>query len=570
MPAPTGQTVRAQPISTGGPDHDAGADEALRRLAGLALDLFVVASFPALRFESVSDQGRLLLGVDPYADVRRCSWRDFATAEFVSALHETIGPGALAGRDWIGETTFQTVSGPSHPVLAFVTGMRAAAGHPDRIALAAIDMSGAGEMSASLHTEKMLLRALLTHVPDQVYFKDLNSRFLRVSDAFATKTGAESPDEFVGKTDFDLFTEEHARPAFEDEQRIIATGEAMVGKVERETWSDGRVTWVDTCKLPLRDLRGRIIGTFGISRDITERKKAEEKLQATQKELLEASRLAGMAEIASGVLHNMGNALTSAKTSVALLCDQVDGSRLPSLSRAANLLQEHTGDIAAFMSDDPRGRQLPDYLIQLADVLHREREQMMKELDQLRLNLEHMSHIVAMQQRYASGTSLAEQCQAADLVEESLHISAISLNRHGITVVRHYEPAPDVYVARHKVLQILVNLIRNAKYAMDETGKLDKPMTIAVEEAGERVRIVVRDQGVGIPRENLTKIFQFGFTTRKDGHGFGLHSSANAARDLNGRLSAHSDGPDTGATFTLELPVAEARTVPAVQVHQAL
>jgi C4-dicarboxylate-specific signal transduction histidine kinase len=175
-----------------------------------------------------------------------------------------------------------------------------------------------------------------------------------------------------------------------------------------------------------------------------------------------------------------------------------------------------------------------------------------------------------MQQRYASGTSLAEPCQAADLVEEALHISAISLNRHGITVVRHYEPAPDVYVARHKVLQILVNLIRNAKYAMDETGKLEKPMTIAVEEAGERVRIVVRDQGVGIPRENLTKIFQFGFTTRKDGHGFGLHSSANAARDLNGRLSAHSDGPDTGATFTLELPVAEARTVPAVQVHQAL
>jgi PAS domain S-box-containing protein len=559
MSASHGQTARSQPIGAGDADLDAAAHEALSKLAGLALDLFVVASFPALRFENISDQGRHLLQIGPSADAERSSWMDFATPEFVAALLVAIGPGALAGRDWAGETTFHTTSGGSCPVRAFVIGLPAAAGLADRLAIAAIDMSAAGEMRASLQTEKMLLSALLSHVPDAVYFKDLDSRFLRVSDAFAGKTGLESPEHFVGKTDFDLFTEEHARPAFDDEQRIIATGEAMVGKVERETWNDGRVTWVDTCKLPLRDMRGRVIGTFGISRDITERKKAEEKLKATQKELLEASRLAGMAEIASGVLHNMGNALTSVKTSVSLVCDQLAGSRLPSLSRAANLLHEHAGDVAAFMSADPRGQQLPAYLIQLADVLIREREVMMKELDQLRTNVEHMSHIVAMQQNYASGTSLAEACQAADLVEESLHINAISLGRHGITLVRAFKSSPDVYVARHKVLQILVNLIRNAKYAMDETGKPEKPMTVTVEPVGDRVRIVVRDEGVGIPPENLTRIFQFGFTTRKDGHGFGLHASANAARDLGGRLSAHSDGPGTGATFTLELPVAQAK-----------
>jgi PAS domain S-box-containing protein len=535
------------------PELDASADGALRRLAERAIDLFVVAELPSLQFLLVSEEGRRLLQID--REPWRYSWPDFVTPEFLAALRDEVGPTALAGRDWSGDTTFLTTAGRTFPVRAMVAGLPAAGGFPDRLALAAIDTSAAREVRASLQTDQMLLRALLEHVPDSVYFKDLGSRFIRASNALACKKALTSADEFIGKTDFDFFTEEHARRAFEDEQRIIATGEAITGKEEKETWTDGRVTWVDTCKLPFYDRRGHVIGTFGISRDITARKSAEEKLQLAQKELLAASRRAGMAEIATGVLHNLGNALTSVNTSASVLLDQLTASRLPYLSRAAEMLAG-SGDVASFLRDDPRGKELPGYLVQLAGVLVREREAMMKEIDSFRLSVEHMMEVVAMQQNYARGSSMAEECRPADLVEESLHITAISLANHGVTVVRDFKSTPTVHVTRHKVLQILVNLVRNAKDAMDETGQSEKPMTISVEpQGGERVRIAVRDAGVGIPVENLAKIFTFGFTTRPNGHGFGLHSSANAASELGGKLFAHSEGLGKGAVFTLELPV---------------
>lgn len=541
---------------------DASATIALRRLAEHALDLFVVAEFPSLRFLHINGEGRRLLRIDPATELGRWSWMDFGAPDFLTALVDEIGPAALRGRDWIGETPFHTAAGGSSLVRALVAGLPGSGGAPHRLAIAAIDTSATREIRASLQTDQMLLDALLKHVPDSVYFKDLDSRFIRASDALARKKGLQSADEVIGKSDFDIYTEEHARPAFEDEQRIIATGEGIFGLEEKETFDDGRVAWVDTCKLPLYDRRGRTIGTFGISRDITARKKSEEVLRTTQKELLAASRLAGMAEIATGVLHNIGNALNSVGTSVSVLFDNLSSSRVPKLAKVAEMLQG-SGDLAAFFTTDPRAKDVPAYLVQLAELLGMEQDALMKEVDHLRSHVEHMAQIVAVQQNYAKGSDLAEVCEAADLVEESLHISAISLDRHGITVIRDFKPTPRVTVARHKVLQILVNLVRNAKDAMDAAGQSEKPMTISIEQIdADRVRITVRDAGIGIPPENLTRIFNFGFTTRKEGHGFGLHSSANAAREVGGRLSAHSDGPGLGAVFTLELPVTSAQNLP--------
>ena len=134
------------------------------------------------------------------------------------------------------------------------------------------------QAQASLRREQSLLRNLLDHIPDNVYFKDRESRFLRIGKAMARYVGLADPAEAVGKTDFAFFTEEHARPAYEDEQDVIRTGQSMVNKEEKETWADGRVRWVSTSKVPLRDGEGEIIGTLGISRDITDRKIVEEEL----------------------------------------------------------------------------------------------------------------------------------------------------------------------------------------------------------------------------------------------------------------------------------------------------
>jgi C4-dicarboxylate-specific signal transduction histidine kinase len=122
-------------------------------------------------------------------------------------------------------------------------------------------------------------------------------------------------------------------------------------------------------------------------------------------------------------------------------------------------------------------------------------------------------------------------------------------------LMRDFQARPIVTVERHKVLQILVNIIRNAKFACDESGRSDKRMTVRITQDDRHVRIAVIDNGVGIPQENLTRIFAHGFTTRKTGHGFGLHSGALAAKELGGELLAQSDGPGKGATFTLEFPV---------------
>jgi len=205
----------------------------------------------------------------------------------------------------------------------------------------------------------------------------------------------------------------------------------------------------------------------------------------------------------------------------------------------------------------------------LSDHLAAEQAALLKEIDLLRNNVEHIKEIVAMQQSYAKVCGVSEQVKASDLLEDALRMHAGALMRHEVQVIREYDPqVSDVTTEKHKVLQILVNLVHNAKYACDESGRKDKRLTLRLANGGDRVRISVTDNGVGIPAENLTRIFNHGYTTRKDGHGFGLHSGALAARELGGRLSAHSDGPGLGATFTLELPI-QAKPGSLAELHES-
>jgi C4-dicarboxylate-specific signal transduction histidine kinase len=185
-----------------------------------------------------------------------------------------------------------------------------------------------------------------------------------------------------------------------------------------------------------------------------------------------------------------------------------------------------------------------------------ENSELRKELDQLGRNIEHIKEIVAMQQSYARVTGVLEDVPPDRLIEDALQINTQSFARHGIHIARQFEPAPAVRVDKHKALQIIINLLRNAKHAVEGVHNIDPRIGIAMDRVNGHVRIRVTDNGVGIERQNMTKIFQHGFTTKKTGHGFGLHSGALAAKEMGGSLSAHSDGPGRGATFTLELPVA--------------
>ncbi len=418
--------------------------------------------------------------------------------------------------------------------------------------------SGGAAATDDALLERTLVKAFLQNIPDSIYFKDRESRFLAVSTSMVKKHGYDNPDVMIGTTDFDSFSDEHARQAFEDEMEIIRTGQPIIGKLEKETWPDGSVTWVTTSKMPLKNDSGEIIGTFGISKDVTEQKEMEAKLEATHKQLLDTSRLAGMAEVATGVLHNVGNVLNSVNVSSSQIADTLRQSKVVNFGKACDLLRGHAGDLAGFLTRDPKGRRLPAYFESLSGHLLGERDRLLEEVAQLRQNIEHIKDIVSMQQSYAMVSGIVEAHNAADLVEDSLRMNTAALLRHEVSVEREFQPAPPVRCEKPKVLQILVNLIRNAKYAMDDSGRPDRRLTLRIEHdaATARVRLIVRDNGVGISPENLARIFAHGFTTRKDGHGFGLHSSANAAREMGGELTVRSAGAGQGATFALALPCA--------------
>jgi signal transduction histidine kinase len=159
-----------------------------------------------------------------------------------------------------------------------------------------------------------------------------------------------------------------------------------------------------------------------------------------------------------------------------------------------------------------------------------------------------------MQQTYAKRCGVAESVTVASLVDDCIRMNIGALSRHGVALVREIEDMPPILADRHKVLQVLVNLLRNAKNACQESERSDKTVCIRVTTLGERVRFAVIDNGVGIPAENMDRLFTHGFTTRASGHGFGLHSGALAARELEGSLTAFSEGSGCGATFILELP----------------
>ena len=317
---------------------------------------------------------------------------------------------------------------------------------------------------------------------------------------------------------------------------------------------DGSVVHADVSAVKITiDGRPCQVGFF---RDITERKRLEAQLAETHQQLLATSRQAGMAEVATSVLHNVGNVLNSVGVSATLVANQVRHTKAGNIAKLAALFDEHQADLASFLATDPRGQTIPAYLGSLAESLAAEQMTLLAELAYLRKNIEHIKDIVAMQQANARIAGATEPISIPDLLEEALVINADSLARHDVTTIRDYQACPAITTDKHKVLQILINLVRNAKLACVDSGRPDKQLTVRTTSDDRSVKIAIIDNGVGIPAENLMRIFSHGFTTRKTGHGFALHSGARAAKELGGALTVQSDGPGKGAVFTLEIPIA--------------
>ncbi len=408
-----------------------------------------------------------------------------------------------------------------------------------------LDLTGQRQAVAALKDSEERFRAVVENLTDGLLLHDGTGRVIYSNPRMAVLVGCTAA-ELSELSAFELLRPpQETALAFEDQ--------CYESEVRRK---DGSTASVRVRTSPLLKPTGEIIATVAVVTDLTACKAAEAEVAASQARLIEVSRMAGMAEVATGVLHNVGNVLNSVNVSATVIGDRLRQSRISGLQRTVRLLEQHAGDLGNFFANDPKGRLVPDYLGKLYWQLDSERNELVGELAGLTKNLDHIKEIVAMQQSYARVDGLAETVSPAVLLEDALRLNEEALVRNRVSVERDYDSsAPKVVVDKHKVLEILVNLITNARHAVTSVERPDRRIRVRVARpCARRVCVEVQDNGVGIASEHLVRIFQHGFTTKKDGHGFGLHSGALAARQMGGKLSVTSEGPGLGATFRLELP----------------
>lgn len=429
------------------------------------------------------------------------------------------------------------------------------------IALARHEISLRRAAEASSRQAGAQLQMIVDHEPEGVIVCATNGQILRINPSGLQLLEMTAASEAGGR-EFGSYVVEDERPAFDAWRSSVLAGEA--GKITAKlVGRHGGEKYFEAHGVPLRDGDGSIRTMLMVVRDITASRAAEIEREHLQQQLVTASRQAGMAEIATGVLHNVGNVLNTVNISTHVLTDKLRQSKVQNLSRASELLMGQRENLPQFFTADERGKTFPAYLGKLAGVLRAEHEEMLGTIRSISEGIDHIKAIVASQQSFATHVNVDELLRPAAVFEEALKLNIVSCERHHVNVEKIFDEIPPIMLEKHKILQILINLIGNAKDAIKAsspgTGVITLRLRRGEMEGAGSVRFEVSDNGMGIAPENLSRIFGMGFTTRKDGHGFGLHSSANYAKEMGGRISASSEGPGRGATFILELPKLQAK-----------
>ena len=302
------------------------------------------------------------------------------------------------------------------------------------------------------------------------------------------------------------------------------------------------------------DLQATAEKLAGANEELTQ--KIEENA-AINKRMLSISHEAGKSEVATGVLHNVGNVLNSINVSAQLVQEFYAQSKLPSLRKTIDLINAQE-DSVEFLANDPRAKVIPSFLEGLVEILEEEQSNTKSEIQKLIEHVNHVKVVVAMQQSFAGVSGLQEPVCLFKLFDDAEMLLSNSIFRHEIELTLDFEDLPKVMLERQRLLQVVVNLLKNAKDALTAGRMKNRRLTVRARRDQEWLCIEVEDNGVGIAKDNLAKIFSHGFTTKDDGHGFGLHTCANTIQELGGKLTARSEGLGKGATFAIRLPFEEA------------
>ncbi|MCL9683622.1 ATP-binding protein [Legionella maioricensis] len=317
--------------------------------------------------------------------------------------------------------------------------------------------------------------------------------------------------------------------------------------------ADGTYRWYKTighCLEEEKQLEGIFI-------DIHKNKIAEEKIKDLNQQISSTARRAGMAEVATTILHNIGNILNSSNTSINLLKNNLNQNYMKKLFKIIEMLSQHKEDLSDFLTNDSKGRLIPEYLVVLSKRILEDSQNNMIEVDNLINDLKHINEIVAMQKPLSGTSSINEQIYIPEIIETVLSMTISKSESEFIEVIKELDQCPLIVNDKSKLLQILVNLVQNAKEAvlLNTTNSIKKIKIVINKNHDNSLQIKIIDNGIGIKHNNLNRIFSFGFTTKLTGHGFGLHSSALSAEAMGGALFAESAGEGCGAQFILTLPI---------------
>ena len=319
---------------------------------------------------------------------------------------------------------------------------------------------------------------------------------------------------------------------------------------------DGKYRWYRIYGRPLSDDPTGMSLT-GIMMDITTRKRAQEKVALLNEQLIATARQVGMADVASATLHNVGNVLSSANVSAELLQENLDLPHYKNFFAIVDILKEHLPTLSEYLTQDPKGKIIPQYIVSLGEYIRNANEACKEELILLRRQIQHIKDIIGTQNTLARAGGMTEKVTLASIVDNALQLSKNSRKFDNIQIIKEYENDLKLIVDKTKLLQILVNLIQNAKESLaanKETGPKLLRLSIQKDGSNKKIKVILEDSGVGILKDNITKIFSLGFSTKDGGHGFGLHTSAIAAQEMGGAILAESKGEGKGAIFTLILP----------------
>lgn len=304
------------------------------------------------------------------------------------------------------------------------------------------------------------------------------------------------------------------------------------------------------------DITARKEAELALQHEINEKEIAQERLDILNRQLIDTARRAGMAEIATSVLHNIGNVMNSVNVSTLSLREQLNATQLSGLSEIAKLIRDHEQDLNQFLTNDEQGKNFVEYISKISDFWEKRKHIFKNELDSITKYVQNINDIIMAQQSLSQSMGIIENIPLVDIIEDALSLNQRIFPKIEVKIIREYNIKPTIFSDRSKLLQVFVNLIRNIYDIFLENEKYERVIIIQINKIDDNtVSIKIIDKGKGIEAKNLIKIFSYGFTTKKKGHGIGLHTSALTIRELGGSLTAESAGLEQGSTFIIILPL---------------